>query len=344
MGTKLKDIIESEEVSVQELKGRILVVDAFNILYQFLSTIRMRDGSLLRDSKGNVTSHLVGLFSRTTSLMEQGLRLAFVFDGEAPELKAQERAKRKEAKEEAKRHYEAALAREDIEEMRKYASRTTKLTPEMVEEAKKLLEALGLPVIQAPSEGEAQAASLVRDKKAWAEVSQDYDCLLFGVPRMVKNLTLTQRKKQKSKLSYETIKPEVISLSDNLRKLDITHDQLIALGMLVGTDFNNGGIPGIGPKRGLKMLREHGDDFSSLFQGAAWDEHFNIAWEAVFELFKNMPVEEDIDLSWGDVDEDALRELLIEEHDFAETRIQDAVRRLEKAAKENTQKGLEEFV
>src|SRR3989344_7688959 len=120
MGLKLKDIIVKKEVAISDLADRKLVVDSFNVMYQFLATIRTRDGSLLMDSKGNVTSHLTGMFSRTASLAGSGLRLAFVFDGKAPELKKKERERRKEAKKTAQREYEIAREREDIDAMKKY--------------------------------------------------------------------------------------------------------------------------------------------------------------------------------------------------------------------------------
>ena len=176
MGTKLKDLVVKKEISINDLSQKKLVVDTYNMLYQFLATIRTYDGSQLTDSHGNITSHLTGLFSRTTNLTQQGLKLAFVFDGKPPILKKAEQERRKEAKEKAQEEYEIAKEREDVEGMKKYAARTSRLTPEMVEEAKKLVHALGLPVVDAPSEGEAQAARMVNQGDAYAEISQDYDC------------------------------------------------------------------------------------------------------------------------------------------------------------------------
>ena len=156
MGLNIKDIVVRKDTSIKKLAGKVLVVDAHNNLYQYLTTIRQRDGLPFTNSKGQVTSHLIGLFNRTTTLMEEGLFLAFVFDGKPPALKYATTAQRKEAKVEAQRLYQEAEKRGDVESMRKYASRTAYLTPEMIEESKVLLRALGLPVIQAPSEAEAQ--------------------------------------------------------------------------------------------------------------------------------------------------------------------------------------------
>jgi flap endonuclease-1 len=196
MGVAITELLEGKELTIEQLHGKVFAVDAFNMLYQFLTTIRMQDGTPLKDSKGNVTSHLIGLFARSTTLMSQGLRLAFVFDGEPPALKRQERERRHAVKVEALRQFKKAEAKEDIEEMKKYAGRTATLNSEMVNEAKVLLAALGLPVIQAPSEGEAQAAHICKRGDAYAVISQDADALLFGAPRVVRNLNLTGRRKK----------------------------------------------------------------------------------------------------------------------------------------------------
>ncbi len=230
------------EISISELKNKIIVIDASLYMYQFLATIRQADGSLLTDSHGNVTSHLVGLFSRSTNLMEQGIKLIFCFDGKPPKLKEHERERRKDIKIKATAEYEVAKEREDLEAMKKYASRTSKLTGEMVQEAKELISALGIPIVQAPCEGEAQASFLVKNKDAYAVSTNDADVLLFGAPRLVKNLSVSQKKKLPGKSAYTATKPEMIVLGDALQELGIKQDQLIALAMLVGTDYIYGGI------------------------------------------------------------------------------------------------------
>lgn len=343
MGTKLKDLVIKQPITLDELKNKTLVVDSFNVLYQFLTTIRMADGSPLRDSAGNITSHLNGLFYRTTNLMNRGLRLAFVFDGEPPALKAKEREKRKQAKIEAQKKYEEAAEKEDLEEMKKYAARTARLTKDMVDEAKKLVSALGLPVIQAPSEGEAQAAFMVHQGDAFAEVSQDYDCLVFGVPRLVRNLTVSEKRKLPSKLAYQTVEPELIVLKENLTSWGISQDQLIALAMLVGTDFNPGGIHGIGPKNALKLVKKHDKHFDVLFAEVEWSGTFDTDWHDIFDTFKHIPTTKDYSLVWKPVNTEKVVELLCETHDFSKERIIEHLAKLAEAQKGKKQKGLGEF-
>jgi flap endonuclease-1 len=236
MGIKIKDIIEPKQITINELSNKVLAVDSFNLLYQFLTTIRQPDGTPLQDKSGNVTSHLVGLFSRTTKLMQNRIKFVFVFDGKTPDLKSKERERRANLKKEAEEKYKIAMEKEDIDEMKKYASRTTTLTKEMVEEAKELISALGIPIVQAPSEGEAQASYMAKKGDVFGIVSQDGDSLMFGAPRLIRNLSLTQRKKAQNKLAYEKTSPEIISLNDTLKALDFNPDQLIIYAILVGTD------------------------------------------------------------------------------------------------------------
>ncbi len=342
MGVNLRELLSRKEIRVEDLQNKVIAIDAYNILYQFLSTIRARDGTPLMDSKGRITSHLIGLFSRTTNFMAKGIKLAFVFDGEKPKLKSAEIEKRRAAKREAEAKYKAAVAKEDVEAMRKYAARFSYLSPEMVAQAKQLITALGLPIVQAPSEGEAQAAQLVKDGKAWAVGSQDYDSLLFGTERLVQNLSSAGRRKKTKALGTQTVKPELISLSESLNNLSIDSEKLIVLAMLIGTDFNPGGVKGIGPKKALALVQKH-DDFATIFKEAKWDEHVDIPWQTILDLFKTMPVTNDYKLVWKQVDEQAVHKLLIEEHDFSEERVQKALDPLIKVKKAKQQTSLGDF-
>lgn len=343
MGVAFKDLIISEEIGIDDLSNKILVVDAYNTIFQFLTTIRSRDGSLLMDSKGNVTSHLVGLLSRTTNLIQKNLKLAFIFDGKSPKLKKKTTEKREGIKLEAEKKYQEAVKKEDIEDMRKYAARTTRLTEEIISESKKLIEGLGLPVIQAPSEGEAQASYIVKKGNAFATISQDYDSLIHGSTKLVRNLSITGRRKKASRLSYETIKPEMIDLAENLNNLGIDQNQLIALAMLVGTDYNPGGVKGIGPKNALKLVRKHKTNFDTLFEEVKWNDFFDFEWEEVYYLIKKIPVTDDYEIKWQDIDTEKIKKLLIDEHDFSEERVDSTLDKLSKKSSERKQKGLSEF-
>lgn len=345
MGINLKDLVQKKEIQIKDLKDKKIVVDSFNVLYQFLTTIRQYDGTPLMDSKGRVTSHLVGLFSRVSKLLEEGVLPIFVFDGVAPELKKAERERRKALKLEAKEKYEKAEREGDTEEMKKYASRQVKLDAEIVEQSKKLLILMGLPVVQAPSEGEAQAAYMVMNGDAYAVASQDYDSLLFGAPRLIQNLTISGKKKNKGKLSYGTVKPEMIELNKFLETLELTREQLVYLAILVGTDFNVGGVKGLGPKKALKLVQKYKNEPEKIFEEAKWGEYFEIGWREIYDIFMKMPVEKEYSLSWNKIDEDKLKEFLYD-FDFSEQRIDNTLDRIKKKNSKITdtkQKGINDF-
>jgi len=343
MGVKIFELLTKKEIGLKDLSNKVIMVDASLVLYQFLSSIRQRDGTPLKDSQGNVTSHLIGLFSRTTRLMQNHIKIAYVFDGKAPDLKKKERERRAGLKQEAKVKYEAALKAKDVAGMKKYASRTSKLTPRMVSEAKELISALGLPIIQAPSEGEAQAAYIVKKGDAFALATQDADGFMFGTPRLVKNLTVSEKRKMPGRSAYYTVKPEIFELSNALNNLGIDQSQLIALGMLIGTDYNIGGIKGIGPKNGLKLVKKFGKDFGGLFKEVKWDDYFDFEWRQVYDTIKDIKTTDDYNLKWNRVDVDKIKEILSEKHDFSSERVDNTLKKLIKQKEDKKQKGLGEW-
>lgn len=340
MGVAITSILKSEEIKIESLSGKVLAVDSFNVLYMFLTTIRGPDGSPLMDSKGRVTSHLVGLFSRFSNLMEKGVKFVFVFDGKAPDLKREERERRKQLKEDAQKLFDEAEQQEDVENMKKYAARTTVLSKEMIEEAKALIQAMGMPIILAPSEGEAQAAHIVKNGDAYAVMSQDADSLLIGSPRTIRNLSITGRRKMPGTHAYKNVLPELIDLNDNLKELDLTQNQLIVLAILVGTDYNYGGVKGIGPKKALALLKKHKEDFDSIFLEVNWKDHFSVDWKKIFDTIKEMPVTDDYKITFKDPDYEEIKKILVDEHDFSEERVKSSLDKLENYKKNNQQKGL----
>ncbi len=266
MGVDFKDLVPKTPVKLEDLSGKIIAIDAYNAIYQFLSIIRQPDGTPLKDSTGHITSHLSGLFYRTSNLVEMGIKTIYVFDGIPPTLKATEIERRRQVKVEAAVHYEKAVAKGDTAKMRMFAQATTSMKDYMQEDSHKLLELMGVPWIQAPSEGEAQAAFMTKCGHADYCASQDYDSLLFGAPRMLRNITISGRRKRGK--AYVEVVPEVMELSKTLNETGLTYEQLIDVGILIGTDFNPDGIKGLGPKTALKLIKEHGtlEDALPLYQ------------------------------------------------------------------------------
>ncbi len=344
MGLNIREIVSRKEIDFSDLRGKIVCVDAFNTLYQFLSTVRQADGTPLQDENGNITSHLSGILYRSIALLVEGAKLVYVFDGEPPALKGKIHKKRGEAREIAKERYEEAKQKEDLEVMKRYSSQLIRLDDSMIVEAKELLEALGVCVVQAPGEGEAQAAYLSRQEGVYATVSQDYDALIFGAPVLIRNLTVSRKKKTYS--GYIEVMPEKIILADLLDELGINQDQLICIAIMVGTDYNPKGIPRIGQKTALKIVKEFitpEEIFESVkekMESLEGEDQFN--WRAVFSLLR-APRVDDVEIKFPEMNFDKVKEILVERHGFAEDRIDRQIEKLLELKKAKNQKSLDKW-
>ncbi len=337
MGVQIGELVPRREIELENLYGRKIAVDAFNAMYQFLSTIRQRDGTPLMDSKGRITSHLSGFFYRTINLMEAGIKPAYVFDGKPPEFKTRELERRREVRAEAEEKWHEALEKGNLEEAKKYAMRASRVNEMLIGDAKKLLELMGVPTVQAPSEGEAQAAYMAAQKVVYASASQDYDSLLFGAPKLVRNLTITGRRKLPGKNVYVEVRPEIIILEGALKELGINREKLIELAILVGTDYNPGGIKGIGPKKALAIVKRVKDPLAKYQKEASVDLY------AIKEFFLNPPATDEYELKWHEPDEEGILNFLCEEHDFSEGRVKSGLERLRKAIEGGKQRTLESW-
>ena len=325
MGIRLGDLVNPQDIKLKDLNGRVIAIDAFNFLYQFLATIRGPGGEPLKDREGRVTSHLSGLFYRTINLLEAGVKPVYVFDGKPPKFKAVEGARRREVREKAAKAWKEALAKGELEEARKAAARSTKITTEMIDDAKDLLHAMGIPAIQAPSEGEALAAAMCKEGDAWGVASQDFDTLLFGAPRLIRNLGMAGRKRY-MRGEYVLVNPEIIELRKMLKDVELNRTQLIILGILVGTDFNPGGIPGYGPKKALKLAKES-KNLKQALEVTGWP--FDVAAEEVFDFFMNPPTDH-YKIEFKTLNEKKVAKVLVEKHDFSAERILTALERIPK--------------
>ena len=327
MGVDLSEVLLKRKVFLDDLSGKSLAVDAYNTLYQFLAIIRQPDGTPLMDRQGRITSHLSGILYRTANLGEKGIRVAYVFDGQPPELKEMEIRRRRKVREEAAVKYEVALKTGSIEDARKYAQAAATLKELMVEDSKRLLKGLGVPWVQAPTEGEAQAAHMAARGDVWAAASQDHDSLLFGAPRMVKNLTISGRRKLPRREAYVEVEPEVVDLAETLTDLGLTREQLVDVGILIGTDYNPDGVKGIGPKTALKLIKEFGDLSAVAARTPDLDLPENV--EKIKEFFLRPEVRSDYTLSWGKPNVEEVVDFLCRERDFSEDRVRKAVDKME---------------
>ena len=323
MGVVLTPIIQKQPIALEALRGKMLAVDGNGELYQFLALIRLRDGTPLRDAHGRVTSHLSGLFFRTTRLIaEHALRPVFVFDGTPPSRKAATLEKRREVKRQFEREHAEALARGDLADAYSKATMTSRLTREMVNEARELLRLLGLPTVQAPAEGEAQAAHMAATGGVWAAASKDYDTLLFGAPRLVRFITVSGKEFLPSQGTFRPIVPEIIVLQQQLDAWHLTRTQLVDLAILVGTDFNEG-VRGIGPKKALRLLHTYGriEDMPADVRDAVGDP------SEVRDIYLHPAATDEYAIQFGEPDVDGVIKFLCEERIFSRERVTAALER-----------------
>jgi len=342
LGVNLRDLVPKKTVRLEDLSGKSIAIDAYNALYQFLAIIRQPDGTPLKDTMGRITSHLSGLLYRTSNLVEMGIKPVYVFDGTPPTLKEVEIKRRMKAKEEALIRYEQAIKEGKIEEARMYAQATSRLKDYMAEDSKKLLDLMGIPWVQAPSEGEAQAAHLVKRGDADYCASQDYDSLLFGAPRLVRNVTISGRRKLPSKNVYIEVVPEVVELENVLRECNITYEQLIDVGILIGTDFNPDGVKGLGPKTALKLIKEHGNIENAMQY--LKNAEFPVEPQRIREIFLHPKVTNNYKIEWKEPDIEGIVNFICRERDFSEERVRKAVEKMQKGiTKQKGKTTLEEW-
>jgi flap endonuclease-1 len=325
MGVDLGSIIKPTKISLGQITHRVVAIDAFNALYQFLAIIRGGAGEHLMDGQGRVTSHLSGLFYRNVNLLAMNVKPIYILDGQPPALKAMEIARRRAVKKEAVIKYHRAISEGRFEEARKFAQATSIIREYMVEDTKHMLDLLGIPWIDAPSEGEATAAHLTEIGLASDTASQDFDSLLFGAKRLIRNLTISGRRKLPNKPVYVEVEPEEIELDKILLDLGISREQLVDLGILLGTDFNPDGFKNIGPAKAFKYIKTYGEleaipDIT--------DQLKKTDYRAIREIFLRPRVAKPGDVKWSRTDYDGIIRFLCSEKDFSEDRVTKTLQKL----------------
>ena len=333
MGLNLKELAVREKTALASFSSRVVAIDAYNALYQFLSTIRGSDGMPLADLEGRTTSHLSGLLYRNANFLSMGIKPVWVFDGKPPSLKTVEIERRRQIKMDAAVKYDMAVAEGDEESARKFAQMTTSLKDWMVDQAKEMLDLFGIPHVQAPSEGEATAAHLTTTGQAWASASQDYDSILFGAQRLVRNFTNNGRRKVANRNFYISVEPELILLKNVLESTGISREQLVDVGIMMGTDFNPGGFRRIGPKTALKLIRKHSrlEDIPQV-----QEELGPTPYEEIRNIFLEPEVADVGEMRFGDVDQEGIIRYMTE-HDFSQDRVAQSLGRMKKTIEKQSQ-------
>jgi len=332
MGSPISDFVVRDDLTLDEIgdygesDSKTAAVDAYTWMYQFLHKIRdYESGEPLTDSEGRITSHLSGLYYRTTNLLEAGIRPVFVFEGGYPELKEEEIQSRRESRDRAQREYEVAREVGDSDRMESLEIRRRGVSDEMVQTAVDLIDALGCPSIVPPSEADAQCARMCREGDVDFVISSDYDTLLFGSPNLLQNLSSDGG--------------ELISLSRSMEENDLSYTEFVWTGILLGNDYNDSPY-GVGPQTTREWVSEC-DSFGELLDRAE-DKDSDIDRErmrATYRLYTQPPV--DLDLEWDDwtrPSEDRVREILVDRHEFSEGRVLSSLESIE-----TRQSGLDEF-
>lgn len=338
MGVDISDLVEARPVKLEDLRGRSLAIDAFNTMYQFVTTIRQPDGTPLKDREGRVTSHLSGLFYRSAAMLELGIRLVYVFDGKPPELKKKTIEERRAVREQAAKQWKTAVDAGDMKRALSMASRSTRLESDMIAEAKLLLDAMGVPCVDAPGEGEAQMSHMVRKGDVWAGASQDFDAILFGAPNLVRNLTLAGKRRLPSGKTVD-VTPEIVTLGQVLAALDVTREQLVDIGILVGTDFNEG-VRGIGPKKALALIKRLGSLERVAEEGKV---HVPEVFADVRRIFLEPDVTDEYSIAWKGPDEAGIRRIMCDAHGFSVDRIDAVLGRLRQGKDPRAQMSLDSW-
>ena len=334
MGLDLKPLLVRDKIKLESFANKIVAIDAYNAIYQFLAIIRGPEGLHLTDSQGRVTSHISGLFFRNINFLSMGIKPVYVFDGKPPSLKSAEIEKRKQIKKEATVKYEKAISLGNMEDARKYAQQTTSMRDGMVEDSKKLLDLFGIPHIQAPSEGEATAANLTITGQAFASASQDFDSILFGAKRLVRNFTNSGRRKLPNRNSYIEVLPEMIEFQKNLDNMGLNRDEIVDVGILIGTDFNPDGFERVGPKTAIKMIKQHRrlEDIPQI-----QEQLEQIPFEQIRTIFLEPNVARVDKIEFGEIDYEGIANYLANERDFSKDRVETSLNRLKKSLEKKSQ-------
>eukprot|EP00831_Metopus_contortus_P004290 TRINITY_DN1157_c0_g1_i2.p2 TRINITY_DN1157_c0_g1~~TRINITY_DN1157_c0_g1_i2.p2 ORF type:complete len:389 (-),score=86.19 TRINITY_DN1157_c0_g1_i2:34-1200(-) len=341
---KAKNAVKN--ISLDSLTGRIIACDASTAIYQFLvSNLSMKEGfgiETLKDPKGNPTAHLIGIFNRTIQFLSHGIKPVWVFDGKPPEKKKEELHRRHLLKTGAEEEKKLAEEEGDLVEARKMAGRSVKVTPEMTADAKKMVQLMGLPIVEASSEAEAQCAVMCREGRVYATATEDMDALTFGTKILLRGFN--SKKEPITEIHLDTV----------LKEFGMTMDTFIDLCIMCGCDYTTT-IDGIGPVKAFKYvascktmeaaLEKIDSEYSKSTKKKKYTLPPDFDYVTARTLFKAPEVIDPstIELKFGKPDEIKLKQFLIEEKGFNDLRVDSGLKKILKSQSQGTQARLDTF-
>lgn len=338
MGIKYKDLFVDyrEPVDLKQLKGTKVGMDAYVLIYQMLARVRMAEqGGQEFSYQGNITSHLIGIFYRCMHLLEQDIKVAAILDGPPPVFKEKILQQRSERKKIAEIKRQEALEKEDMEAANKFAQQSISVDDQILQDTETLFELMGIPTVRAVHDAEAQIATMVQKGVINSAISQDYDTFAFGANHIIRNLTVAQKRTIRGQTI--TVMPEQYYLEKILNGLDITRDQLILAGILIGTDFNTG-VKKVGPKTALRLVKTY-PDLNSLSEHILtnfikddykWEHFFETEPDIILDYFKNPPYNEIEELKFENVNKKELYNFLVKDRGFSKENVMKSIKKVVK--------------
>lgn len=330
----------SKSYDIKTLFGRKVAIDASMSLYQFLIAVRQQDGQQLANEDGETTSHLMGIFYRTLRMIDYSIKPCYVFDGKPPVMKGGELEKRLSRREDAQKTIDDLKESGTLEDLAKFERRTVRVTREQNEEAKRLLELMGIPYVNAPCEAEAQCAELAKGGKVYAAASEDMDTLCYKTPYLLRHLTFSEQRKEPI---------QEIDMVKVLEGLEMDQKLFVDLSILLGCDYCES-IRGVGPVTALKLLKDHGTIEGVIAHiktnpESKYKVPEDWPYEGARELFLNPDVipAGEVELKWKEPNEEGLIKFMVEEKGFSEERIKSGITRLKKGLKTTAQGRLDGF-
>ena len=301
--------------NLYKLSGKKVAVDASLILYQQLLK---SPGKIFRNSKGQITSHITGVFYKIMNYISLNIEMIFIFDGKPPSNKQDCINQRKEKSKKAK---EASLNTTCEEEKEKLEKSSLRLTREMIDDVKKLLNYMGVSYIHPEvGEGEAYASELCRMGYVDYVLTEDMDTMAYACPKLIRNC-IDRSLKRKDIVS-------VFDYTKLINDIELTHDQFLDFCILCGCDYCPI-VPKIGSVTALKLIKTHGS-IESIIEQTSEKYAYHEGYLGIlknFKVFSGKIIIDKIDIKKSLRDIDGLTSFLINDIEMNEKRVQNSLKK-----------------